>query len=215
MIKLRQIGILLVAMAMPLAAFAVSPARQDFLTAISAKPNKDAGAELFRGCAICHGPDGGGNVDGNIPRIAGQHSRVTIQQMVDYRHSKRWDPRMEGITDRHWLPDLQEIPDLASFIATLEARSPAATGQGDSLELGRQIYLARCSSCHGRAGEGDDQALVPRLGGQHYLYLLRQFHDALEGRRPNLARTHTRLLKDLDRDGLQGMADMLSRSSGK
>ncbi len=99
---------------------------------------------------------------------------------------------------------MQEIADLASFIATLEPRAPAGTGTGDYLELGRQIYLARCSSCHGRAGEGDDLALVPRLGGQHYMYLLRQFHDALEGRRPNLSRTHTRLLKDLDRRWLAG-----------
>ncbi len=49
---------------------AVSPARQEFLDATSARPNKDSGAELYRGCAICHGPDGGGNVDGNIPRIS-------------------------------------------------------------------------------------------------------------------------------------------------
>jgi cytochrome c553 len=213
MLKLRQIGILLVAISMPMACLAVSPARQDFLDATGARANKDSGAELYRGCAICHGPDGGGNVDGNIPRISGQHSRVIIQQLVDYRHSKRWDPRMEHISDKHWLPEVQEIADLAGFIATLEPRTPAGTGPGASLELGRQIYLARCSSCHGRAGEGDDQALAPRLGGQHYLYLLRQFHDALEGRRPNLSRTHTRLLKDLDRDGLQGMADTLSRSS--
>ena len=212
MIKLRRLGVLLATLAWPLSSLAVSPARQEFLDATLARPNKDSGAELFRGCAICHGPDGGGNVDGNVPRISGQHTRVTIQQLIDYRYSKRWDPRMEHISDKHWLPEIQEIADLAGFIATLEPRTPAGTGQGTDVELGRQIYLARCSSCHGRAGEGDDQALVPRLGGQHYLYLLRQFHDALEGRRPNLSRTHTRLLKDLDRDGLQGMADMLSRT---
>jgi cytochrome c553 len=212
MSKMRQFAILLAAVAMPLASLAVSPTRQDFISATGATANRDRGAELFIGCAVCHGPDGRGDVDGNVPRVAGQHARVIIQQLIDYRHGKRWDPRMEHMADRHMLPDMQAIADTASFITTLEPHAPAGTGPGANLDLGRRTYLARCSSCHGRSGEGDDQALVPRLGGQHFMYLLRQFHDALEGRRPNLARTHTRMLKDLDRDGLQGMADMLSRS---
>ncbi|MFX8637274.1 c-type cytochrome, partial [Acinetobacter baumannii] len=31
---------------------------------------------LFRKCAVCHGPSGGGTVDGGVPRIAGQHASV-------------------------------------------------------------------------------------------------------------------------------------------
>src|SRR6185369_12167789 len=88
----------------------------------------------------------------------------------------------------------------------------AGTGRGDALELGRQIYLGRCSACHRRSGEGDAQAIAPRLAGQHYAYLLRQSNDALEGRRPELASTHNQLLRDLERAGLQALADVLSRA---
>jgi hypothetical protein len=55
--------------------------------------------------------------------------------------------------------------------------------------------------------------LVPRLAGQHYGYLLREMHDAVEGRRPNFSLTHIRLLQKLDRDDFVGLADFLSRAN--
>jgi cytochrome c553 len=151
-------------------------------------------------------------MDGSAPRIAGQLRQVIVRQLVDYRYAKRGDPRMEHMADRHLLKNPQAIADVSQFIASLAPLAPAGVGLGNNLALGRQIYLGRCSSCHGRSGEGDGQALAPRLAGQHYLYLLRQFHDALEGRRPQLANTHGRLLKDLERDALQGLADSLARA---
>jgi cytochrome c553 len=52
---------------------------------------------------------------------------------------------------------------------------------------------------------------VPRLAGQHYAYLLRHLYDAIDGRRPQMSGSHAAMLKDLDRDALQGIADLLSR----
>ena len=60
-----------------------------------------ARGELFAQCASCHGPDGGGKTDGSMPRIAGQHYRVLAKQIVDFRHGKRWDFRMEGVATSH------------------------------------------------------------------------------------------------------------------
>jgi cytochrome c553 len=44
------------------------------------KPNLDRGAELYGTCAACHGPTGSGTVDGQVPRIAGQHASVLVKQ---------------------------------------------------------------------------------------------------------------------------------------
>ena len=191
---------------------AAPSAQQDYVDAANARPDAIRGAQLYGGCASCHGPDGQGVADGSAPRIAGQLRSVIIRQLVDYRYARRPDPRMEHMADRHLLKDSQAIADVSAFIASLEPLAPAGVGLGNALELGRQIYLGRCSSCHGRSAEGDALAIAPRLAGQHYAYLLRQFRDALDGRRPQLAMTHGRLLKDLDRDALQGLADSLSRA---
>ena len=201
-----------IALVMPIIALGAPAARQDYVDAMQAKPDANRGAQLYASCAACHGPDGTGAPDGNAPRIAGQYRQVIVKQITDYRHARRGDPQCTPCADRHILKDAQAIADVAQFISALEPRAQVGTGRGDALELGRQIYLGRCSSCHGRSGEGDAQAIAPRLAGQHYAYLLRQFHDALEGRRPELASTHNRLLKDLERDGLQGLADALSRA---
>lgn len=185
---------------------------EEYADAVRSKPNLDRGAALFETCATRHGAAGGGTTDGSIPRIAGQHFRVIVKQLVDYRHDKRWDPRMERYADKHLLTNAQAIADVAGYAASLDRRAPRGTGYGAYLEKGRQIYAAQCRSCHGAAGEGDEKTLVPRIAGQHYEYVLRQFYDAVDGRRPNFSRAHVRLLAKLDRNELVGLADALSRA---
>ena len=53
--------------------------------------------------------------------------------------------------------------------------------------------------------------LVPRLAGQHYKYVLRQLHDTLEQRRPNMPPPHPQLFDPLQVDQLTGLADYLAR----
>ncbi len=202
----------LATVALPLVALAASTSRKEYLDAVRSKPDHDRGAVLFENCATCHGAAGGGTIDGSIPRIAGQHFRVIVKQLVDYRHNKRWDPRMERYADRHVLMNAQAIADVAAYAASLDRRAPRGTGHGAHLEKGQQVYAARCRSCHGPAGEGNEKELIPRIAGQHYEYVLRQLYDAVDGRRPNFSRAHVRLLGKLDRDELVGLADALSRA---
>lgn len=207
-----RIALALLACSLPMLACASPAATREFRHALKAQPNLDRGAELFRNCASCHGANGMGTVDGNVPRIAGQHFRVLVRQLVDYRHEKRWDIRMEHYAGRHLLTDPQSIADVAAYASELDSEGPRNVGDGSRVQHGAAVYEQACASCHGATGEGNGKEGVPRLAGQHYEYTLRQMYDAVDGRRPNFSREHIRLLAKLDREDLVGVADFLARS---
>jgi cytochrome c553 len=204
-------ALLLAAAAVPVPGAAFESSKQELSEALHARPNFDHGAELFRNCAVCHGPSGGGTVDGGVPRIAGQHVSVLAKQLVDYRHDRRWDLRMEHFADNHHLVDAQAIADVTNYIHNLSAETPPGFGKGDLADHGAAVYQQRCEACHGKSAEGNSKAMVPRLAGQHYEYLMRQIYDAVDGRRPNFPPTHVRLLARLERADIVGVADFLSR----
>jgi cytochrome c553 len=210
--RVSTLFLICAAVVLPSFALAASTARSEYNAAVRSKPDLDRGEKLFQNCATCHGATGGGEPDGSIPRIAGQHFRVIVKQLVDYRHGNRWDPRMERYADRHLLPDAQSLADVAAFISKQERMTPRGVGHGTYAQQGVHVYAAQCSFCHGRGGEGDETELVPRVAGQHYEYLLRQIYDAVDGRRPNFSRAHVRLLGRLERDDIVGLADALSRA---
>lgn len=194
------------------AADASPVATAEFNSVLGKTANLEHGAELFRACSQCHGPNGGGSEDGDVPRIAGQHLAVLVRQLVDYRHNVRWDIRMEHYAGRNLLNDEQSIADVAAYINQLSGDGPRNVGDGALVQHGNAVYAEKCARCHGSMGEGDPIDVVPRLAGQHYAYLLRQMHDTVDGRRPNLPQSHVRLLEKLDRDDMVGLADFLARA---
>jgi cytochrome c553 len=199
--------------ARPAAASASPPLpAQEFADVLGMKPDLVAGAALFETCSGCHGTQGGGLVDGTVPRLAGQHYRVLVKQLVDFRNARRWDYRMEHFADRHHLPEAQDVANVAAYASQLQLTTRSAIGRGDQLARGARIYLRQCQSCHGALGQGSDGKLAPRLAGQQYAYLVRQLHDAADERRPTLSATHGRLARALDKAQLDGLADYLSRS---
>jgi cytochrome c553 len=193
---------------------AVSTVQEELAAVKRSTPDLDRGSQLFETCAACHGPDAGGTTDGQVPRIGAQHVSVLWKQLVDYRHDRRWDLRMEHFADRHHLKDAQAIADVTAYIHQLEPRGPPGEGSGKLLENGAALYAQQCRSCHGTAGEGNAAHAVPRIGGQHYEYLRRQFYDAVDGRRPNFSPAHIHLLAGLEHDDIEVVADYLSRLPG-
>jgi cytochrome c553 len=133
-----------------------------------------------------------------------------MRQLVNYRHGKRWDMRMERIADQHHLKSAQDIADIAAYVASLPPQVGGA-GSGEFAVRGGETFKQLCSGCHGPAAQGNDQIMVPRIAGQHYQYLLRQIYDALDGRRPNFSRDHIHLFQRFERPELTGIADYLSR----
>lgn len=198
-------------MLLPASVHGVSPVQQEFMDAARREANLARGAELFETCAACHGVDGGGTLDGQVPRIAGQHASVLLKQLVDFRHARRWDPRMEHFADRHHLADAQAIADVAAYVSRLDRERPRGEGNGELLGHGAATYGRLCMKCHGPAGEGEARSAVPRIAGQHFEYLRRQIYDAVDGRRPNFSAAHIRLLARLDHADIEAVADYLAR----
>jgi cytochrome c553 len=204
-------GLWLIAL-MPSLALAASTAQQEFSAAVRSVPDVKHGEALFTAnCVICHGRSGGGETDGSVPRIAGQHFRVLVRQLVDFRHARRWDIRMESYADTHRLKTGQDIADVAAYASLLDPRTPTGAGPGTAVARGAALYRSQCQSCHGADGEGDPKNQVPRLAGQHYEYVLRQMYDAVDGRRPNFPDSHVMRLARFDRAELLGLADFISR----
>jgi cytochrome c553 len=203
----------LTAITLPLMAGGASNASQESSDALHSRSDLDHGAALFQSCAVCHGSSGGGTPDGHAPRIAGQHFSVLVKQLVDYRSDRRWDPLMEYMADRHLLKTTQDIADVAAYASEIETLPEAevSVGSGEYLPRGTEIYTGSCVSCHGKSGDGSGRRQVPRIAGQNYAYLVRQIHDAVEGRRPNFSAAHIRLLKRLDYADIMGVADYLAR----
>jgi cytochrome c553 len=196
----------------PLAGSAATSEPRELSRVLALKPDAARGEQLFAHCASCHGIDGAGVIDEATPRIAGQHYRVLVRQVVAFRHGKRWDMRMEGVVSGHnALPELQDIADVAAFVSRMERDGTRSVGDGADLQRGAGLYAKECASCHGVDAEGDERRDVPRLGGQHASYLERQIHDAVDGRRPALGRTHGARFAPFDFHDVRGIADHLSR----
>jgi cytochrome c553 len=192
-------------------AAAATPTGRDMLQVKSATPDLEHGSQLFTQCVSCHGGKGAGMETGETPRIAGQHYPVLIKQLVDFRHGKRWDFRMEEHAKEHFLVTPQDIADVAAFVARLDGGNQRGTGDGIHTTDGARIFGSRCASCHGSGGAGDAARAIPRLAGQHYGYLMRQMYDAVDGRRPTLQLVHPRKIEPLDFEQVRAVADYLSR----
>lgn len=212
------IGLLLVliAGALPLKSLARDIVEEELDSALRDRPNLTHGQALFdQTCIACHGADGSGQPNGSVPAIAAQSSPFIIRQLVDFRHGRRLDLRMEHSTGRHRLVDAQAIADVAAYASQLPPTRAADVGPGNHLPEARSMYERACVPCHADSAAGNADSAVPRLAGQHFDYLLRQMHNATAdggGQRPAFPREHAMLLQRFDDAELIDLADYLSRS---
>lgn len=206
-VLLASAGVSLDALSSP-----ISEAAAEYRAAVAATPNIQSGDRIFATCSACHGVDGSGLPDGSVPVIGSQHYSVLLRQLVDYRHAERWDIRMEHVSRLKVMQTPQDLADVAALIASLKPMRPTSPGSGEHLVTGVRVYFERCETCHGATGQGNAERGIARLAGQHPEYLLRQFIDVVEARRPRLTNSHAPMMSELQRAELEGMADYLSRN---
>ncbi|MCP4078019.1 MAG: c-type cytochrome [Gammaproteobacteria bacterium] len=148
-------------------------------------PDINNGRKLYRLCITCHGPEGWGTKNGSYPQIAGQLHSVIIKQLGDISSKQRGNPIMEAFTSPRVLQSAQDVADLAAYIAQLPMTRNNGQGYFEDLSMGKQAYEENCSKCHGEQGEGQIEDYIPRIQGQHYNYLMRQFRWIRGGHRRN------------------------------
>ncbi len=168
-----------------------------FELALKLIPDINNGRELYRLCVTCHGPEGWGTQNGSYPQIAGQIPTVTAKQLGDIYSKQRGNPIMEAFTTPRVLKTAQDVADLAAYIASLPMTDNNGKGYYPEVNLGSRIYEKICSSCHGNMGEGHVQDQIPRIQGQHYNYLMRQFSWIRGGHRRNADKKMIRQIQKL------------------
>lgn len=183
----------------------------EIIRALELTPNIENGKKIYPLCASCHHDNGWGRADGSYPVIAGQHRQVLIKQLADIRAKLRDNPVMFPFSDPETIGGVQAISDVSAYIARLPGNPEPGKGSGEQLVLGKKIFQDKCGQCHGEQAQGNDAEFIPRLKGQHYMYLLRQIQAVLTGYRKNANPVMVEMVKTLSTEEMQAVADYVSR----
>ena len=183
--------------------------------ALHLKPDLENGMDVFEVCSACHMPEGWGTEDGTFPQLAGQHKKVLIKQLADIRARNRDNPTMYPFALPESIGDAQALADVAGYIAKLPMNPANGKGQWakgtPEFEQGKKLYHDNCIKCHGDNGEGELKKFYPRLAGQHYKYMLRQFEWIRDGKRRNANPDMVKQIKSFTDKDMQMVINYVSR----
>lgn len=150
-------------------------------------PDIEDGKTTFGICARCHLPEAWGNEDGTYPQLAGQHVNVLMKQLLDIRNGTRHSSLMFPFVQQRTVGGFQELSNVVAYISTLPMNPSHSKGpwyKGTTqYKKGKTIYQQHCSSCHGEAGEGNNELAYPKLQGQHFQYMSQQLGKIKSGLR--------------------------------
>jgi len=179
--------------------------------ALHLEADLENGVEVYEVCSACHQVNGWGLPDGTFPQLAGQHPKVLIKQLADIRAKNRDNPTMYPFALPREIGGAQSIADVAAYISKLPMNPENGVGPGDDLELGEKLYKDNCVRCHGANGEGDNEKFYPRIQGQHYAYLLRQFEWIRDGKRRNANPDMVKQIEGFSDRDMRAVMDYVSR----
>ena len=171
----------------PLLAWNEAGGEQD--EALHLEPDLENGLDVYEVCSACHLPEGWGSHDGTFPQIAGQHASVAIKQLADIRAGNRDNPTMYPFAQPQSIGDAQALADVVAYMQNLKMdpewnKGPWGPGTPE-YERGEKLYADNCTRCHGETGLGKAEEFYPRINGQHYNYMVRQFEWIRDGKRRN------------------------------
>ncbi len=191
------------------------------------EPDRERGILVYEVCSACHLLEGWGMPDGTFPQLAGQHRTVLIKQLADIRAQNRDNPTMypfaldDQITDaagfhKGEINPAQLVADVTAYIAELpmnpeNGRGPWEAGTPE-YEQGAKIYKDNCVQCHGDNGEGMEDKFYPRIEGQHYNYMIRQFEWIRDGKRRNANPDMVKQIKGFTDKDMQMVINWVSRT---
>lgn len=165
-------------------------------------------------CGECHGRDGNATSP-QFPRLAGQPEEYLDLELKTLRKRTRTNADAQ---DYMWGVVHKMDDETISLIARYFAAQKPAPGGGVNnsvlAERGKVVFetkppvkdVGSCASCHGKDGEGKDEA--PRLAGQHINYLIKQLKVIQAGQRPAPDEMHD-AIRRLNNDDIQAVAEYL------
>ena len=174
-------------------------------------PDMENGLDVYEVCAACHLTEGWGTKEGTFPQLAGQHRDVLIKQLADIRGKNRDNPTMYPFALPESIGDAQALADVTAYIETLPMNPDNGVGPGDNLEHGKKLFDDNCVKCHGDHGQGDEGKFYPRLEGQHYNYMLRQFEWIRDGKRRNANPDMVKQIEGFSNEDMIAVIDYTSR----
>jgi cytochrome c553 len=155
----------------------------DAIKPILSEGNPVAGKAKSVPCQECHGVDGN-SPKVEIPKLAGQYAAYIQKQLRDFKSGARTNPEMTKVLST--MTNDQDLLDIATYFASQGPMK--ADGMKVDKEAGEMRYKGMgCIGCHVLKGEGGgrDNFVVPKIGGQHKAYMVKQLKDFREGDRSN------------------------------
>jgi cytochrome c553 len=156
-------------------------------TAWAQQPDLERAKKIVNsGCVLCHGANGESSSE-LFPKLAAQNPNYLAKQLTNFKSGARKSSTMESM-----VKDLSEA-DFASLGAYFSAQPATADEPTDMalVAVGRTLYargnrdsgVAACAGCHGQDGAGT--VALPRLAGQHALYIENQIKQFKSRARTN------------------------------
>lgn len=156
-------------------------------------------------CAACHGEGGNSTIPTN-PILAGQTARYIYLQLRDFKEGRRKDPLMSPMAANL---SKQDMLDLGAYFSEQKVSVQNSKGDPSKVAEGRKIADdALCTMCHLGGFSGQNE--IPKTGGQHYEYVLKQLQDFKARRRTNDAGNMTAVLRTIPDDQLPALAAYVS-----
>lgn len=156
-------------------------------------------------CTPCHGANGN-STDPAVPSLAAQPPLYTYYQLLMFREGQRVNPQMAAVTANLSNTEMQEI---AAYYAK---QTPVAAGDNlnpAQAEAGQNLVQTYyCNSCHLPGLVGQKQ--IPRLAGQHEVYLAAQMRAFKAQKRTDMDGTMTVAMQSLSEEDMALLARYLA-----
>ena len=212
---MAPMAIVLMGLALPLASRAWLEEGGERDIALDLEPDLENGREVYEVCSGCHLPEGWGTQEGTFPQLAGQHTEVLIKQLADIREGNRDNPTMYPFALPRTIGDAQALADVVAYIEELPMNPANGKGEWEKgtveFAKGEKLYADNCVKCHGDQGQGDPAKFFPRIQGQHYAYMLRQFEWIRDGKRRNANPDMVNQIKTFTDDDMRAVINYVSR----
>ncbi len=169
------------------------------------------GEELVMGrCFLCHGATGDSSSP-LYPKLAGQNSEYMLKQLRNFKRGERESSDMRKVVADMDENDMQSV----TFFFSRQQPSRGNSAYAEMRALGEKLFsqgdpargLKPCLECHGDNGAGS--ATLPRIAGQHTLYIETQLTLFEERKRTNDNAQMQDVAKRLTTDEVRAVAEYL------